>query len=108
MTLPSRCFSSVKGPTSAGEFDNLPPVDALLGGQNDPQAVDRRVHRLGQIEILLNRFQEEGLLAIAERLMAGLVLRRNEFVALDEILVGSDLGVVILDEIGLGVPIDVG
>jgi hypothetical protein len=60
---------------STDQFDSLPLIDAILGGQDDPKAVDRSLHGLGQIQVLLNRLQEEVLLAIAERLMAGLVLR---------------------------------
>ena len=60
---------------STDQFDSLPLVDAILSGQDDPKAVDRSLHGLGQIQVLLNRLQEEVLLAIAERLMAGLVLR---------------------------------
>ena len=61
-----------------------------------------------EVEILVDRLEEEGLLAIAEVLVVRLVLGRDELVLPDEVLVRADFGVVVLDAVGLGVPVDIG
>ena len=52
------------------ERDNLSGADAFVRSEHDSQAVDRILHVIGQIQILLDGAQQIGLLSIAEPLAA--------------------------------------
>src|SRR4051812_23999553 len=67
------------------ELDGTPRANALVGGEHDAQRAHRVVHRAAEIEILADRLEEEGLLAVAELLVVGLVLHVDPLVALDEV-----------------------
>src|SRR5690606_1093569 len=62
-----------RGRPPSGELDDPHFVDALFSGENDAEAVDRRVHRLAEVQVLGDRLEEEGLLAIAQFLVVRLV-----------------------------------
>src|SRR3569623_1025184 len=106
-TVVDRASSFVVG--RSGELDHPGFVDALLSGKHDTKAVDRRIHRLAQIDVLVDRLEEKRLFAIAQILVVRLIVHREDVVLLDESLVARrHLGVVILDCVGLGVLVDVG
>jgi hypothetical protein len=67
------------------KFDRSPFDDALLWRQNDPEAVDSRVHRVGEIEILSDRLKKDSLLAIPEGLMVDSCSVENEIVSSHEV-----------------------
>src|SRR5216684_3471655 len=58
--------------------------DALVGGKDDAQRIDRGLVMLGQIDLAADRPQEQPLLPLAEVLMAGFIFGRDEFVRLRE------------------------
>src|SRR5229473_3638025 len=58
--------------------------DALVGGKDDAQRIDRGLVTLGQIDLAADRPQEQPLLPLAEVLMAGFIFGRDEFVRLRE------------------------
>ena len=60
-----------------------------------------------EVEILADRLQHEGLLAVAELLMAGLARHRQVLVGLGELAVRTGRRAVQADARGLGVGVDV-
>jgi hypothetical protein len=58
----------------ASELHHLPGPHALVGGEDDAQRVDRIFEMLAKIDLATDRLEEQALLALAELLMAGLVL----------------------------------
>jgi len=89
------------------ERDNLSGADAFVRSEHDSQAVDRILHVIGQIQILLDGAQQIGLLSIAEPLVIRFVLGVDQFVAFDELVVLVDVAMVQLDAVGFGVAVDV-
>src|SRR6476661_7189676 len=66
-------FSIFSEPTIlflALEFDGCAAAHALVGGKADGERLDRVVHVAGEIHVLADRLQHEGLFEIAEVLVA--------------------------------------
>ena len=80
---------------------------AFVGGEHDAQAVDRILHVIRQIDVLLDGAEQERLFAVAQSLMIGLVLGVDQLVRLHELVVLVDVAVVQLDAVRLGVAVDV-
>ena len=72
-------------------MDNFTPLDALIGGDDDAQAVDRALHVLGKVEVLADRLEQERLLPVAKLLMARFVSHVDPLVLVDEVVGLVDL-----------------
>src|SRR5580693_4998633 len=79
---------------SALESNHLPRPDAFVGGEDDAQRIDRVLEMLAEIDLAADRFEEQALLALAELLMARLVLCRFDLVGMREGAVGFETGMM--------------
>ena len=92
----------------SSELDHLPGPHALVGGENDAQRVDRIFKMLAKIDLTTDRLEEQALLALAELLMAGLVLGQFDLIGMGEGAVGFEPGMMNAQRIGPGVIVVVG
>ena len=81
---------------------------ALVGREHDAQRVDRVLEMIREIDLAADRLQEQPLLALAELLMAGLVLGRVDFVGMGEGAVGVERGVMDAQRVGPGMGVVIG
>ncbi len=82
--------------------------NAFVGGEDDAEAVDGVGHEGGEVGVVVDRVEEETLLAFAELLVVGLVGHVDPLVGLGEVVVGVDVGVVDFEGVGFGVLVDIG
>ena len=71
-----RPFGHILGARGRGEGlqrHNLAFVNGAIGGDDDLEALDRVVHVIGEVDVLVDRLQQIALLALAERVVVGLV-----------------------------------
>ena len=89
------------------KFHGLAGAHAFVRGEADGERAHGIRHVPGQVDILADRLQQEGLLAVAELLMPGLALHRQHPVRLGKLAVRAGRGAVQADARGLGVRVDV-
>src|SRR3954447_14073134 len=99
--------SARRGPFRFERHD-LPGPNALIGRQDDAEAVHRVVHVIGQVDVVADRAQEERLLAIAQPLVIRLVFGADVLVGLDELVGGVERRAMQPETVRLGVAVDVG
>ena len=80
----------------------------LIGGGDDAHRLDGIGHVVAEVDVLMDRFEEIFLFAAAETVVIGFVVEAYHFIAVYEISVRIEWGVVEFERLGLGVRIDIG